>query len=123
MAFVTDRKRAVGLGSAKEGTHHFWSMQVSSWALLILCPIFVVIFGRTLGGSYEEVTATLSRPFPAIIMALTIWVGFMHFKKGVQVLIEDYTHGLTRKALIIGTIILSYAAAVTGVFAIARLAL
>lgn len=123
MAFVTDRKRVVGLGSAKEGTHHFWSMQVSSWALLILCPLFVFIFGSTLGGSYEEVTATLARPFPAIVTALTLWVGFMHFKNGAQVLIEDYTHGLMRKALIIGTIILSYAAAATSVFAIARLAL
>jgi succinate dehydrogenase / fumarate reductase, membrane anchor subunit len=29
MAFVTDRKRAVGLGSAKTGTEHFWSMTKS----------------------------------------------------------------------------------------------
>ena len=41
MAFLTDRKRAVGLGSAKSGTHHFWSMKVSSVALLILIPLFV----------------------------------------------------------------------------------
>ncbi len=122
MAFVTDRKRAVGLGSAKEGTRHYWSMQVSSWALLILCPLFVLTFGSALGGTYEEVTATFARPFPALIAALTIWVGFMHFKGGAQVLIEDYTHGATRVALIIGNIFLSYAAAATGVFAIARMA-
>ena len=35
MAFLTDRKRAEGLGSAKSGTEHFWSMTVSSVALLI----------------------------------------------------------------------------------------
>lgn len=123
MAFVTDRKRAAGLGSAKDGTHHFWSMQVSSWALLILIPLFVLTFGGALGGTYEEITAYYARPFPAIVAALTMVVGFMHFKNGVQVLIEDYTQGLTRKYLIIATIILSYAAAATGVFAIARLAL
>ena len=47
----------------------------------------------------------------------------MHFKDGVQVLIEDYAHGMTRKVLIIAMICLSYAAAATGLFAIARIAL
>ena len=123
MAFVTDRKRATGLGSAKEGTHHFWQMKVSSVALLILIPLFVFTFGPMLGRGYEEVTAYFARPFPAIVAALTIVVGFMHFKDGVQVLIEDYAHGMTRKVLIIAMICLSYAAAATGIFAIARIAL
>ena len=123
MHYLTDRKRATGLGSAKEGTHHFWSMQVSSIALAILVPLFVFTFGRILGAPHDEVIAYFGRPFPALVAALTIAVGFMHFKNGVQVMIEDYTHGLTRKYLIIGTIILSYAAAATGLFAIARIAL
>ena len=38
-------------------------------------------------------------------------------------MIEDYTHGLTRQVLIVGVICISYAAAATGLFAIARLAL
>ncbi len=123
MDYVTDRKRAVGLGSAKEGTHHFWSMQISSMALAILMPLFIFTFGRILGAPFEEVIAYFSRPFPALVAAASIVVGFMHFKSGVQVLIEDYTHGLTRSSLIIGTTILSYAAAGTGLFAIARIAL
>jgi succinate dehydrogenase / fumarate reductase membrane anchor subunit len=41
----------------------------------------------------------------------------------VQTLIEDYVHGFARKALIIGSICLSYAAAAVGVFAIVRIAL
>ena len=123
MAFLTDRKRAVGLGSAKSGTAQFWSQTKSSVALLILVPLFVFTFGPILGQSYEAVTAYFARPFPAIVAGLTLAVGFMHFKMGVQVLIEDYSDGLTRKILIIGTTLLSYAAAATGLFAIARLAL
>ncbi len=123
MAFLTDRKRATGLGSAKTGTEHFWSMKISSVALVILIPLFIFTFGASLGKPYEEVIAFYSRPFPAIVAALTIWVSFMHFKDGVQVLIEDYTHGLTRKVLIIAMICLSYAAAAAGVFAVARIAL
>ena len=75
MAFLTDRKRAAGLGSAKTGTAHFWSMKVSSVALLILMPLFVFTFGCALGGSYEEVLSYYSKPFPAIVAALTLAVG------------------------------------------------
>ncbi len=123
MAFLTDRKRAMGMGAAKSGVHHFWAMKVSSVALLVLIPLFVFTFGPTLGGTHAEVTAYFARPFPAIIAAATIWVSMMHFKTGVQTLIEDYVHGLAQQVLIIATIILSYALAATGVFAVARIAL
>lgn len=123
MGYLTDRKRAVGMGSAKSGTQHFWDMKVSSVALLILVPLFVFTFGCILGSSYEDVTAYYARPFPAIVAALTIVVGFKHFRDGAQVLIEDYVHGLMQKVLIIFVICLSYGAMATGLFAIAKLAL
>ena len=123
MAYLTDRKRAAGLGSAKSGTAHAWSMKVSSVALLILIPFFVFTFGPALGGSYEEILAYYSRPFPAIVAALTLVVGFKHFNDGVQTLIEDYVHGLSQKIAIIVMTCISYGAAAVGVFAIVRLAL
>jgi succinate dehydrogenase / fumarate reductase membrane anchor subunit len=123
MAYLTDRKRAEGAGSSKSGTEHFWQMQVSSVALAILIPLFVITFGRALGGSHAEVAAHFARPFPAIVTGLTLVVGFTHFRMGAQVMIEDYTEGLLRKGLIIGTICLSYAAMATGLFALVRLAL
>ncbi len=123
MAFVTDRKQADATGSAKTGTEHFWNMTVSSVALLFLVPLFVFTFGPMLGQPHDAVIAHFARPFPAIIAALTIVVGFLHFKNGVQVLIEDYVHELARKVLIIAMICVSYAAAATGLFAIARIAL
>ena len=123
MAYMTDLKRAVGMGSAREGTEHHWSMTKSSVALLILTPLFVFTFGPMLGQPYEDVVAYFARPFPAIVAGLMIAVGFMHFKNGVQALIEDYVHGLARKIAIILMICLSYGAAATGVFAIAKIAL
>lgn len=123
MAFLTDRKRAMGLGSAKSGTAHHWSMTVSSVALLILMPLFVFTFGAALGGTFEEILAYYSRPFPAIVAALTFIVGFKHFNDGVQTLIEDYVHGMSQKIAIIALTCLSYGAAAVGVFAIAKLAL
>ena len=123
MAFLTDRKRAAGLGSAKAGTEHHWQMMVSSVALCGLVPLFVFTCGYALGMSYEDASAYYARPFPAIVGILTLLVGFLHFKGGVQALIEDYLHGFTRKAVMIGSICLSYAAAAAGVFAIVRIAL
>ena len=123
MAFLTDRKRASGMGSAKSGTEHHWQMMVTSVALLVLVPLFIFTFGSTLGGTYEEVVAFYSKPVPAVITILTFLVGFFHFRKGVQTLIEDYVHGLARKALIIAMICLSYGAAALAIFAVIRLAL
>lgn len=123
MAYMTDRKRATGLGSAKTGTAHHWQMTMSSWALLILTPLFLIAFGPMLGESHEAVLAHFQRPFPAIVTGLMLVVGFHHFRGGVQVLIEDYTDGTARQLLIIAMACLSYGAMATGLFALVRLAL
>lgn len=123
MRYLTDRKRAQGLGSAKEGVHHFWSMKLSSAALLILIPLFVFTFGAILGAPHDEVVAYFARPFPAIVAALTIVVGFKHFRDGAQVMLEDYVHGTAQKISIIVLTCISYGAMATGLFAIAKLAL
>ena len=123
MRYLTDRKRATGLGSARSGTEHFWHMQVSAVGLAILVPVFIFTFGRIVGAPYEDVVAYYGRPFPAIVAGLTLIVAMTHFKNGAQVMIEDYAHGFTRKALIISTICLSYALIATGLYALIRLAL
>ncbi|RBI84091.1 succinate dehydrogenase, hydrophobic membrane anchor protein [Rhodosalinus halophilus] len=123
MRILTARKRAEGLGAAKSGTEHHWSMIVSSAALIGLIPAFVFTFGQALGGTHEEVIAYYQRPFPAIVAILTFLVGFIHFRGGVQTMIEDYVHGTRQKVLIVLAICLAYAAAATGIFAVAKIAL
>lgn len=123
MAFLTDRKRAVGMGSAKSGTEHHWKMMISSAGLIVLMPLFVFTFGMILGSPYEEVVAYYQRPFPAIVAVLTMLVGWFHFRKGAQTLVEDYVRGTARKITIIAMICLSYSAAAIAVFAIVRIAL
>lgn len=123
MSYMTDLKRATGHGSAREGTRRHWGMTKSSVALLILLPFFVFTFGAMLGQPHADVVAYFARPFPAIISALMIVVGFMHFKNGIQMVIEDYVHGVAREYSIIITTCLSYGAAAVGVFAIAKIAL
>lgn len=123
MRYLTDRKRAVGKGSAHHGTEHHWYMQASAVGLAVLVPIFVIAFGRALGGTHDEVLAFFSRPFIAITTGLTLFVGMRHFAKGATMMIEDYARGTRRKALIITAISLSYAVTATGLFALIRIAL
>ncbi len=123
MSYMTDRKRAVGHGSAREGTQRHWSMTKSSVALLILTPFFIFTFGAMLGRPYDEVIAYFAHPLPAIVAALMIAAGLMHFKTGIQMVIEDYVHEPMREYLIILTTCLSYGLAAVGLFAIAKIAL
>lgn len=123
MAYMTDRKRAIGLGSAKSGTESHWQMTLSSYALILLVPLFLIAFGPMLGESHEAVAAHFARPFPAIVTGLMVVVGFNHFRQGVRASIEDYTGGYTRQILIVAVACLSYGAMATGLFALVRLAL
>lgn len=123
MRYLTDRKRAVGKGSARSGTQHMWFMHVSSVALAILIPFWVYVFGSALGQGHQAVLDTFARPFPAILTGLVIVVGMRHFAAGAQTMIEDYARGHTRHALVIATISLSYAVMATGLYALVRIAL
>ncbi|RDC72259.1 succinate dehydrogenase, hydrophobic membrane anchor protein [Rhodovulum sp. 12E13] len=123
MAYMTARKRAVGLGSARTGTEHHWQMTISSYALLILTPLFLIAWGPMLGQSHEAVLTHFARPFPAIVTGLMLVVGLQHFRQGVQTAIEDYTDGVTRHLMIVAAACVSYGAMATGLFALVRLAL
>ncbi|MBY6202151.1 succinate dehydrogenase, hydrophobic membrane anchor protein [Maritalea mobilis] len=123
MQYMTDRKRVEGLGSAHTGTHHFWTMTVTSVALLVLLPFFLAIVGPLLGASHDEVVASLGRPLPALIVAAFLVVGMHHFRLGVTTLIEDYVGGLSRKIWIIAMTIVSYGLAAAGIVALAQIAL
>ena len=123
MRYLTDRKRAQGLGSSRQGTHHHWQMMVSSVALIVLAPIFVITFGLGLGGTYEEVLAYFGRPFPAIVTGLTVVVAIRHFTYEALEAVEDYVHGTAQKLTLIGLTGLSYALIAIGLFALARIAL
>jgi succinate dehydrogenase / fumarate reductase, membrane anchor subunit len=123
MRYLTARKRAEGQGSAHAGTEHHWSMTMTAVGLCFLVPVWLYVFGSTLGSPRDVVLETFARPFPAILTALILVVGMRHFGMGATTMIEDYARGTTRKLLIIGAISLSWLIAATGLFALARIAL
>jgi len=69
------------------------------------------------------VLAAFSHPAMAILTGLVIFFGLRHFASGAQTMIEDYSHGSTRRGLIIAVTVLSYGLIATGLFALAKIAL
>ena len=123
MRYLTSRKRVSGKGAAHTGTEHHWSMTLSSVALAFMIPTWVYVFGHALGQDRAAVMATFAHPFPAILTALVLIVGMRHFAMGATMAIEVYSHGTTRKLLVIFVISLSTVIAASGLYALIRFAM
>jgi succinate dehydrogenase / fumarate reductase membrane anchor subunit len=123
MSYRTDRQRVHGLGTAGEGTGHWWSQRLTSIALVPLTLFFVFPFARALGQPWEAVRAIYATPFNAIVAVLFILVSFNHLHQGVQVVVEDYVHDKPlRTGLLLANIFICLALALIGVFAVAKIA-
>lgn len=89
--------RVRGLGSAKDGTEHFWRQRLTAVANVFLISFFIIFVIAMQGATHAELTSALSNPIVAIVMLLTIASATYHMKLGMQVVIEDYVHGEAMK--------------------------
>jgi succinate dehydrogenase / fumarate reductase membrane anchor subunit len=117
-------KQAVGLGSAKSGTHHFIVQRLTALALIVLGAWFVTLLLGLLHADYATAHATLARPFNAVLAIAFVIAVFWHAQLGLQVVVEDYVHRAgTQIALQALLRFLCFIAAVAGVLAVLRIAL
>ena len=119
--FRSDLARVRGLGSAKEGVHHWWMQRVSAVALVPLTLWFVIAVVAHTGADYAAVRAWLAAPLTFALMVLLIGATFYHAALGLQVVVEDYVHAEGAKITIIlamklACIVLALAAVVALLF-------
>jgi succinate dehydrogenase / fumarate reductase, membrane anchor subunit len=116
--------RARGLGSAKEGVHHWWGQRVSAIALVPLSLWFVISVIGLLGADWLEFRAWIGLFGNAVLMIVLVAVLFYHAFAGMQVVIEDYVHH--EGAKVVTLVFVKFALAIMGVsciLAVARMAM
>lgn len=113
---------ARGLGSAKGGTGHWWVLRLSSLALLVLTPWFVVWALALVGADQYGVRQSLAQPLNASLMIAFVLSLFWHSQLGLQVVIEDYVHGWMEWTLQVLVRFTCAIAAIASVVAIGRIA-
>ena len=122
--FRTPLKRAIGLGSAKDGTGHFLWQRVTAIALALLGAYLIGILLGLGGADHERARVIVANPLNASVLVAFLIAAFWHAKLGLQVIIEDYVHTpLLAGAAHLANIFVCALAAIAGVLAIVRIAL
>ena len=122
--FRTPLKRAVGLGSAKDGTGHFIWQRITA-IVVVLCGVYLLglLFGMA-RAEYLFARGMVADPLNACILIAFLIAAFWPAKLGLQVVIEDYVHTpLLAGVAHIANIFVCALAAIAGVLAVVRIAL
>jgi succinate dehydrogenase / fumarate reductase membrane anchor subunit len=122
---MTDRRtplaRARGLGSAKEGVHHWWAQRLTAIALIPLVVWFAISLVMLSGAEFNVVRAWIASPLVMVMLILTIGIGLHHGQLGLQVVWEDYTEGALRVVMIVLTKFLAVLFGLGAIVAILRI--
>ena len=99
MSLKTPLGRVLGLGSAKEGTDHWWGQRVSAVAMIILGSWFVYSLLGLESLTYLDVIRFIGVPLNGVLLSLLSITLAYHSYLGVQVVIEDYVHAPATKVV------------------------
>lgn len=116
-------KTARGLGSAKDGTHHFIVQRITAVALILLGLYVLGLLIGLAGADYAAVRDAVARPFNAVVLIAFLLAMFWHAQLGLQVVIEDYVHGGVGIAAQLAVRFTCVLAAIASVLAVIRIAL
>jgi succinate dehydrogenase / fumarate reductase membrane anchor subunit len=92
MKLRTPLSNVRGLGSAKDGTNHWWMQRLTAIALVPLSIWFVVAVLCIAGADYSAARAWVASPVNSTLLIALIIALFYHAQLGVQVVVEDYIH-------------------------------
>lgn len=90
MDLRTPLARVKGLGSAREGTEHWWHQRLTAVALVPLSLWFMYSMTSLDNGNHAEVVAWMSQTHVAVLLMGFVLSLLYHAQLGLQVVIEDY---------------------------------
>lgn len=124
MSLRTPLNTVLGLGSAKDGTSHFWGQRLSGMGIAVLGPWFLWSLATMGGFSHAEALQFIARPLNGVLLLLLLTTMAYHSYLGLQVIIEDYvhSHGLKLAALVVSRFV-HVLFAVAAVYAILKIGL
>jgi succinate dehydrogenase / fumarate reductase membrane anchor subunit len=123
MPLRTPFSKVHGLGSAHEGTEHFWRQRLTAVANIPLTVFGMYVVISLAGKPYAEIAAALGSPFTALGLLLMLLSVLYHMRLGMQAVIEDYVHNeLLKVTLMMLNIFFPVAAGLACAFAILKLA-
>jgi len=122
MSLQAPLARVLGLGSAKEGTGHWWAQRLTAVGLVPLTLWFIFSVIGMPHGNYEIVTAWIAEPINAIGLILLVMTLVYHSDLGLQVVIEDYVHGAAGVVTLIVVKFVHIVLAVAGIYSIVVIA-
>lgn len=123
-AIRTPLAKVRGLGSANEGTDHFFKQRLTALSNIPLVLFLIWLVARYAGAEYDTVKGALRQPLVAIPLLLLVLSGVYHMRIGMQVIIEDYVHSEGRKLLTLAlNTFFAIAVGLTCTFAVIRLSL
>ncbi|MBB3949004.1 succinate dehydrogenase, hydrophobic membrane anchor protein [Aureimonas jatrophae] len=123
MDMRTPLGRVRGLGSAREGTGHFWLQRLTAVSNLFLISFFLVLLIALHDEPYEVVRNAFRNPFVGLLTALVVVSAAVHMRLGMQTIIEDYVHGAARVPLVLLNTFFAILVAALSVFAIVQMSL
>lgn len=124
MSLKSPLGRVLGLGSAKDGTAHWWAARLSAMALLPLALWFAFSLATVGVRDYWSVVRFLQQPLHAVLLGLLVPTACYHSLLGVTEVVEDYVHAPGTK--VAARVLLNFAhalAAAIGVYAVLKVSL
>lgn len=123
MAMRTTLGRVRGMGSAKDGTHHFFAQRLTAIALVPLTLWFVYSVIGLIGRDNAAAHEWASHQVNACGLIALVIATFHHAQLGLQTVIEDYVHEEgTKFVTLIGMKLVCAAFAIAGIVAVIKLA-
>jgi succinate dehydrogenase / fumarate reductase membrane anchor subunit len=123
MSLQSPLNKVLGLGSAKEGSGHWWAQRLTAVSLVPLTLWFALSLLSLDYGSYASIRSWIADPFHSILLILLVISVVYHSSLGLQVVIEDYIHGAAKIAVLVVVQFGHVALVVAGIYAVVVIAI